>query len=143
VSTDQFVPHDGKAGSGFIIPKFASSQQWGCPVTTYYTSMASLYTVPHNELNDPVDYSTNRYVYPKVSTDHKMHKFWINAQTDSGANGMFGEFNLFVGCTEEANNVIDASNFTSSVPLITGKNDTSAYIIEEPISALSWCHPES
>lgn len=96
----------------------------------------------HYGLNDPVNYAHERYVRPKVATDHKMYRFWIQAATESGSNSMFGDFNLWVGCMESANKVTDAFNFTTSVALVTAANDTSVYELAVPISSLSWCVPQ-
>ena len=101
-----------------------------------------MYVVAHEDLNDPVFYGSERYVMPKIPTDHKMHRFWIKAATDSNSNGIFGDFNLWVGCMESANNPTDASNFTTSVALVTAENSTSVYELAVPISTLSWCVPE-
>jgi len=72
-----------------------------------------------------------------------MYRFWVQVLTEAGSNAMFGDYNLFVGCTDTAANVTDASNFTTSVPLVTGINDTAAYVLESPSSVLAWCVPQT
>jgi len=125
---------------GFVIPKFESSQQWGCPVYNYEVSSYSEYLVKHQELEDPVFVSSDRVVYPKDKSLHRIYKFYLKITAEGGSNAMFGDFDLYVGCTNHTVKMRDSPFLQIHVPVKTGDDPENIFWFSPPISSKSDCN---
>jgi len=128
---------------GFVIPKYASSQQWGCPVNSYLTSSSNVLLFKPNDLNDPVEVSQNRVVYASDRSAHKLYQFYARVQAEGGSNIYSGPFDLFMGCVGGGVTFTDSPSFITNHAMSVGASTSAVYTFHMPGASLTWCEVQT
>lgn len=138
----QYKEH-GLTISSFVLPVYTSSQQVGCPVSTWQISTTNnglnvAVTTPGN-LVAPAIISGDHQVKPTNNALHQAYVFYTRIIANGGSNFYFGPYDLQMGCFLGSVTYTDAPTFDVDKPMWVGDSVTSAYTLVVPTSDRSWC----
>ena len=97
------------------------------------------FLIAHPDLLDPIEFASERIVYPRDKSKHSLYVFYVKVTAMGGSQKFFGPFNLNVGCTSGTLQLTDNPGLVISQPLSVGDSTLSVYNFSAPISNLAWC----
>lgn len=94
-------------------------------------------------MNDPIDISSSRIVFPVDRSLHKFYSFYIKVTAEGSSNAFFGAYDLYVGCFASSVTFSDSPSLVKSVPMFVNGNVTAVYTFIQPVSTRSYCMLEN
>jgi len=91
-------------------------------------------------MNDPVDIGPERIFYPTDRFKHWQYRFFLKVSSKGGSVGMFGPYDLVVGCLYNYLEFGDNVKFVENVSLKVGDDKEYVYTFYPPDINLSWCN---
>jgi hypothetical protein len=150
ITNPQLVEHLVLA-YGFILPTYTTSQNTGCPCTSWNPSANAgpLYAayVKHGGVNELVNENGNDIIKATDNALHMGYKFYmrvvadgVNSYTDPiGTVKYFEMYELKVGCYPDSLIVTESPQFVSNFKLFIGDSVEGLYTLTHPTSNLAYC----